>query len=209
VNSRRQITVGAAIAVAVTVLFFFVLLKPKLSDISKTRDDIEAAQAEQQSLQTRLKHLQDVQKRAPQIEAKIARISQYLPATPDLPGFIRLVQTAATGSGIDLQSIAPSPPTPLENSTGVSTISVTLTAQGGFFRMEDFLSRLEDLKRAVEVRSLAMAPVQTQLSSEVSLNSTITLQMYVATEAARASGSSSTSSRTSSPSPSPSAGASP
>jgi hypothetical protein len=83
-----------------------------------------------------------------------------------------------------------------------------LTIQGGFFRVEDFLSRLEGLQRAVEVRSLALSPVSTELSNEVSLTSTVGLQMYVATEGARASSPSSSSNRVS-PSPSASATVSP
>jgi Tfp pilus assembly protein PilO len=202
VSQQRQIVIGAAVAVLVAVLFFFVLLKPKLNDISKTRDDVQSAQDEQSSLQTQLAHLKDVQRRAPQIEAQIQHVEQYLPDNPDLPGFIRLVQSAATASGIDLQSIAPSPPSALQTAPGVSVISVTLTIQGGFFRVEDFLSRLEGLQRAVEVRALALSPIETELSNEVSLTSTVTLQMYTATEGARATTGSSNNRASASPSPS-------
>jgi len=185
-NSRRQIAIAAAVAVGVTALFFFILLKPKLSDISKTKDDVQAARAQAASLDTQIAHLQDVKKNAPQTMAQLAALSQFLPSTSDLPGFIRLVQDAATRSGLDLQSIAPSPPAALPGSTGVQVISVTLTAQGGYFRIEDFLARLEQLERAVEVRSIALSPAQSNISSLVSLNTTITLNMFVAQQGASA-----------------------
>src|SRR6266568_6444174 len=123
-NSRRQITIGAIVAVVVTILFFLVLLKPTLGDISKTKDDVTQAKSQQDTLQVELRHLQDVRKNAPVTMAKLAALSQFLPDTPDLPGFIRVVQDAATLSGVDLQSIAPSPPAALSSATGVSTISV-------------------------------------------------------------------------------------
>jgi Tfp pilus assembly protein PilO len=206
VNTRRQITIAAVGAVAVTALFFLVLLKPKLSDISKTRDDVQTAKGAEQTLRTQLQHLQDVKGNAPGTMAKLAALSQYLPSTPDLPGFIQQVQNAATLSGVDLQSIAPSPPADVSGATGVQSISVTLTAQAGFFRVEDFLARLENLQRAVEVRSLSLAPQSSSMSSELVLNTTISLTMFVAQQGANAGGSTSV---PASPSPTPSATGSP
>jgi Tfp pilus assembly protein PilO len=204
-NTRRQIAIAAAVAVGLTALFFFFLLSPKLKDISKTRDDVQTAQAEQATLQTELDHLKDVKKNAPETMAKLAALSQYLPATPDLPGFIQQIQDAATRAGVDLQSIAPSPPAALTGATGVQAISVTLTANAGFFRIEDFLARLENLQRAVEVRSLALSPTPSQLSSELVLNSTISLTMFVAQPNASARGAVTVPAPAATASPSPSA----
>ena len=205
-NTRRQIAIAAAAAVGVTVLFFFLLLKPKLNDISKTRSDVQAASAEVDTLNTQIAHLNQVKRNAPQTMAQLAALSQYLPSTPDLPGFIKLVQDAAVQSGIDLQSIAPSPPANQPNASGVQVISVTLTAQGGYFRIEDFLAHLEQLGRAVAVRSIALSPQQTPLSSELTLNSTITLNMFVAQPGANARAAGATPAAPVSPSPSASSG---
>jgi len=188
VNTRQQLIAAGVAAVVVTALFFLFLLSPKLKDISKTRTDVQTARAEQETLNTQLAHLKDVKKNAPETMAKLAALSQYVPQTPDLPGFILQVQTAATESGIDLQSIAPSPPANVTNSTGVQTISVTLTCQAGFFRIEDFLARLENLPRAVEVRAISLSPIQSPVSSELVLSSTISLTMFVATPNATARG---------------------
>jgi Tfp pilus assembly protein PilO len=205
-NTRRQLVIAAVAAVVVTVVFFLLLLKPKLSEISKRRDDVQTARAEEDTLNTQLAHLRDVRKNAPATMAKLAALSQYLPPTADLPGFIQLVQNAATLSGLDLQSIAPSPPADVSGASGVQSIPVTLTASGGFFRIEDFLARLENLQRAVEVRAMSLSPIQTPVSSELILNTTISLTMFVAQPNANAHGgvTTPTPSTSSSPSPSPS-----
>ena len=201
--------IAGVVAVVVTAIFFLFLLKPKLNDISKTRTDVATARAEQDTLNTQLTHLQDVKKNAPATMAKLAALSQYVPATPDLPGFIQQVQNAATASGIDLQSIAPSPPATITGSTGVQTISVTLTCQAGYFRIEDFLARLENLQRAVEVRAISLSPIQSPVSSELTLSSTISLTMFVAAPNASARGGVAVPAPTSSVSPSPSTTGSP
>jgi Tfp pilus assembly protein PilO len=187
VNIRRQVILATAAAVIVTLLFFLILLKPKLNEVSKTKSDVEQARQQEQTLQVELQHLQAVRKNAPDTMAKLAALSQYLPSTPDLPGFIQLIQDAATQSGLDLQTIAPSTPATLSTATGVETIPVTLTAQGGFFRIEDFLARLENLQRVVEVRTINLTPTSSPLSSEVILTTTISLQMFVAQSNANAS----------------------
>ncbi len=201
-TTRRQIAIAAVAAVLITVVFFLLLLKPKLSDISKTRDDVQTARAEEQTLNAQLSHLSDVRKNAPQTTAKLAALSQYLPPTPDLPGFILLVQNAATQSGVDLQTIAPSPPADVSGATGVQSVVVTLTAQAGFFRVEDFLARLENLQRAVEVRAISLSPVATTISSQLILNTTISLTMFVAQPNATASGGAKVPATSASPSPS-------
>ena len=185
-------------------LFFFVLLKPKLNEISKIRSDVQTARAEEDALNTQLAHLRDVKKNAPETMAKLAALSQYVPATPDLPGFIQQVQNAATASTVDLQSIAPSPPADVNNASGVQAIAVTLTAQAGFFRIEDFLARLENLQRAVEVRAISLSPIPSPFSSELVLSSTISLTMFVAQPNANARGAVSVPAASASASPSPS-----
>jgi Tfp pilus assembly protein PilO len=184
-NTRRQLVLAAVGAAGVTVLFFFILLSPKLHSIGEVSDDLDAARQEEQSLQAQLVHLQQVKRNATQTMAKLAAVSQFLPSSPDLPGFIRLMQDAATKAGVDLQSIAPGQPVALPGSTGVSTITVTLNAQGGFHRIEDFMARMESLDRAVEVYALALTPTQSELSNQVVLQTTITLQMFVVDANAR------------------------
>ncbi len=204
-NTRRQLIIAGVVAVVVTAVFFVFLLKPKLNDISKTRSDVATARAEQDTLNAQLGHLKDVKKNAPQTMAKLAALSQYVPTTPDLPGFIQQVQNASTASGIDLQSIAPSPPAAVTGSSGVSTISVTLMCQAGYFRIEDFLARLENLQRAVEVRAISLSPIQSPVSSELVLSSTISLTMFVAQPNANARGALAAPAPSVTASPSPSA----
>lgn len=183
---RRQMLIAAVGAALVTVLFFVFALRPKLSQIGEVRDEIEQAQAEQRRLEDQLEELQQAREDRPRTVARLALANRYVPADPDLPGFILVLQSASTASGIDLESIAPSPPRELEGATGVQAIDVTLTVRGGFHRLQDFLLRLESLERLVEVRSLTVSPQAVAISDQVTLSTTIALQMYVAEPEARA-----------------------
>ena len=175
----RRVAIAGAVASAVVLLFFLVVLKPKFAQISEVRDQVAAEKQQTQSLTIRLDQLRAAQSNQVETTARLAALNRALPPNPDLPALIRLLQTAATRSGMDLLSIAPSPPTKLENSTGVEIISVNLQLTGGFFRLESFMTRLEDLSRVVEVTSISVAPTTDQATGLTSLATTITFRMYV------------------------------
>lgn len=175
----RRYALAAVAAVAIIAIFFLFLLSPKLKDISEVRDQIEQEQDEGQTLRNRLRQLQQAQRDEPTTRARLAVFDRLLPATPDLPSLIRQLQTASTASGVDLRSIAPSPPTALTGRAGVQVVSCTVQVIGGFFRLQSFLTRLEELQRVVEVTSIAISPQTDAVSGLFTLGSTITMRMYV------------------------------
>lgn len=187
-NPRQQTLIAAAVAVLVAVLFFMFALRPKLDQIGETRDEVEAAEQTELRLQDQLQDLEEAREQRPRTIARLAVANRFVPVEADLPGFIRLMQSAANGSGVDLESISPGQPTDLEGGNGVQAIDVTLVVRGGFRRIEDFLIRLETLERLVEVRSLSISPEEEELSDQVTLATTIALQMYVAAPDASFSG---------------------
>jgi Tfp pilus assembly protein PilO len=184
---RRYVAAGA-IAVVLVALFGLFLIKPKLAEITEVREQIATQRAQNQSLQIRLRQLDQAAQNAPATVARLALYDRLLPPTPDLPSLIRQLQGAATASGIELVSIAPGPPQTHPEATGVEVVSVNLQIRGGFFRLESFLARLEDLQRVMEVTSIAIGPETDEATGLQSLTSTITTRMYVVQPNARLGG---------------------
>jgi len=186
----RRYAAAGAIVLVVVLLVFLVLVKPKFSQVSDVHQQVVKAQGETESLRIRLRELQSLAANQQETQAELAVLDQALPATPELVSLIRELQSAATLSGIDLASIAPSPPGDLGNATGVQAINVNIQVSGGFFRLETFLARLESdtFKRVVEVQSIAIAPTTDPITGLTTLSSTITFRMYVVQADARVSG---------------------
>jgi Tfp pilus assembly protein PilO len=201
---RRQIALFLAIALVLAGGFFFVALKPRSADISEVRRKVTTRRQEAADLRVRLAQLNAAKGEAPASLAKLTELNLMLPPTPDLPVFIRQVQLAANAAGVDLLSIAPSPPALVEGSGGLAIISVNLQVTGGYFRIESFLARLESLSRALEVQSVGLSASVDPATGLATLSSTITLRMYQAPPGARLVRA--TSSPRPSPSPSPGAG---
>ena len=198
---RRRYALAAVAGLAIVLIFFVFILKPKLNEITEVRDQVEQQQDQAQSLRITLARLREAQRQQPQTQARLAVFDRLLPTTPDLPAMIRQLQTAASASGMDLVSIAPSPPANLTGATGVQTISVNILVRGGFFRLETFLTRLEDLQRVVEVTSISIAPETDTLTGLTTLSSTLSFRMYVVQPNATVSGGSAAPAPAASPTP--------
>jgi Tfp pilus assembly protein PilO len=179
VNARKQMLVVLVSALAVVAVFFVLVFSPKTKEISKVRTQLAEAQAREQELRNSLAELEQVRRSAPATTAKLETIASYLPSGPDLPGFIRLMQTASGAAGIDLQSIAPSQPIALPGSTGIQSISVTVVVEGSFRRVEDLLARVENLARVVEVDSVALSPIVDAVTGVMTLQGTLSMKTFI------------------------------
>jgi Tfp pilus assembly protein PilO len=178
-GKRAPIIAGAA-AVALAVVLIFFLVLPKLSQVSDARSELADERSKQSTLESQLRALQDAKNAAPASQATIDRVDREIPPTADLAGLILLLQNASTSSGIDLTTITPATPV-FDQTTGLSTISVSVTATGSYFALTEYMYKIETLPRAAKVLTASMAPAGTSESTTISgLTLTATLDMYTA-----------------------------
>jgi Tfp pilus assembly protein PilO len=180
VNRRAPIIAGV-IAVAVALLAVFLLVRPKMSEVSTTEDDLQVAEDQEVNLAAQLNALQDAQAAAPETEQEIAAIDAEIPPTADLPSLFRLLQGAADRSVVDFFSFTPGTPAP--NTAGTfSTIASQVTVSGGYFAIDEFLFLLETLPRAAKVTTLAVTPSSAASGETTTTTSTSNLQLQVTVE---------------------------
>jgi Tfp pilus assembly protein PilO len=180
VNRRAPIIAGV-IAAAVALLAVFVLVRPKMSEVSTTEDDLQVAEDQEVSLAAQLNALQDAQAAAPETEQEIAAIDAEIPPTADLPSLFRQLQGAADRSVVDFFSFTPGTPAP--NTAGTfSTIASQVTVSGGYFAIDEFLFLLETLPRAAKVTTLAVTPSSAASGETTTTTSTGNLQLQVTVE---------------------------
>jgi Tfp pilus assembly protein PilO len=180
VNRRAPIIAGV-IAVAVALFAVFLLVRPKMSEVSTTEDDLQTAEDQEVTLAAQLNALQDAQAAAPETEQEIAAIDAEIPPTADLPSLFRLLQGAADRSVVDFFSFTPGSPAP--NTAGTfSTIASQVTVSGGYFAIDEFLFLLETLPRAAKVTTLAVTPSSAASGETTTTTSTSNLQLQVTVE---------------------------
>jgi Tfp pilus assembly protein PilO len=148
----RVVIVGVLVGVVVLLLWNLLIFAPKGRDLSAAKKEAQAAQQVEVQLRQTLTALQEISKNGPEIAAKLDRLSAAVPTAPDLDGFILSANQIAVQSGIDWLSVSPSVAQP--GTSGPSVIPLTMSIQGGFFQVLDYLNRLEDLGRLVIVDSI-------------------------------------------------------
>ena len=155
--SRRGPIIAGAIVAVVAVLAVFFLVLPKMSEVTKARDELASAEAQETALRAQLASLKEAQANAPQVKAQIAKLSNEVPPTADLPALIRLLTAAADGSAVDFFTVAPGNPQ-LDPTGSFSSIPTSISVTGGYFALDQFLFRLETLPRAAKVTSVSITP---------------------------------------------------
>lgn len=181
-NRRGPILAGVGVlAVVVLILLFFVL--PKMGQVGDAKSELEQARSEQVTLESQKSALEDAQSQAPEARAAIADICHRIPPVADEPGIINLLNNAAIAAGIDVVNLAPSDPA-FDETTGLSTIAVAVTATGTYFDVTDFLYEIETLPRAAKVTTLSLSRGEAGLGGVPSLAAALTVDLYTSDSSA-------------------------
>jgi len=175
-NRRAPLFAGLAVA-GVAILMVLLLVLPKMSQVSTAQDQLDQAQRDQQTLESRKSALEDAKAAAPQARKIIAEVNQRIPATAEEPGLILLLQNAAISAGIDLVSLSPGTPV-FDAASGLSKIAVGVSATGTYFDVTDFMYQIETLPRAAIVTNLSLAPGETSQTGVPLLTLSATIQTY-------------------------------
>ncbi|MCW2779261.1 MAG: hypothetical protein JWN17_2986 [Frankiales bacterium] len=194
---------------AILAAGWFLLVSPKKAEAEDLRTQAASQDSTNATLQTKLAMLKAQAKDLPKQQAKLAAVAAKIPENPALPALIRALDSASAEAGVELVSIAPGQPTavtaaaattpvapgavaaPAGSAAGtLSSIPVAINVVGGYFEVQQFMSGLEGLSRALRVTALTLAPganpVAKQSATAVStedgksLTATITGSVFMA-----------------------------
>ncbi len=187
-TARTRLILAIVGVVVVLALFFFLFIRSRQGELNEVRALIEAEENISIQLTTELNRLEDLQRRAPELQAELADIRDLVPLEHQVPNFIFLVQDAATEAGVSFLQITPElPKTPPEQAP-LAEVRMTIQAEGGFFSIQDFIRRLHDLDRALRIDLLAMAGEEdgTPVSITLDLTSRIFFELPAVPESGEA-----------------------
>jgi Tfp pilus assembly protein PilO len=155
--SRRGPLVAALVGAGLVVLTVVGLILPKAGQVRSRQEDVAKEHQAETGLRVQLQQLQSAAQGADKALTRLKGLEAEIPSTADLPGLIRLVNTAAEESAVDFMAMAPSQPTPSVDGR-LSVIATQITVIGGFFSVDQFLYRLETLPRISKVMNLTVTP---------------------------------------------------
>jgi len=150
VTRRNELVLAGIGALLVLVAATMLLVRPTrqaTADANATRD---AAVSDSQALRDQIKALEALKPNEAELRAKADLAKAEFPATPALPALVDALQDAASLSGVDLGTVAPSTPQTSTASPLLAEITTTVSVSGGYFEIQDFLVRLENLVKGTD-----------------------------------------------------------
>lgn len=205
-SMKKRFISLAAVSVVVVGGWFGLAYRPAQSKLNDLRADVTTTRQEVQALESKLQRLLALQANEGGARDAAQRIVGALPADPKVSDFILKVQDAANAAGIDFLSIAPSlpavtadaaasAPAPSADGSGeassqtpasrLRTIAVQIKADGGYFEIEDFTLKMEQLARALRIDDFSLTGSQDQAGG-TKLSASMKLQMFMLTPQAAA-----------------------
>ena len=161
--TRRQELVLAAVgALLVLAAATLVLIRPTRQATAEARADRDAAVAESQTLGDQIKALEALKPKEAELKAQAEQAKAEFPTTPALPGLVDALQDAASLSGVELGTVAPTTPKASTVNSTLAEITTTVNVNGGYFEIQDFLVRLENLVKGSDPARVAPRSVLVQ-----------------------------------------------
>jgi type IV pilus assembly protein PilO len=186
-DTRKWSAIAAVLVVAIFAAGWFLLISPKRSDAAALRTTAASKASANAQLEDQIKMLQEQQKDLPQQQATLAGLRNRIPNNPALPSLVRDLTEAGRKAGISIDSMTPSVPvaavaaapvapvadsTTDSGSTGTKTktkaapaapsqtlfqIPMTVNVTGSYFELEQFVSRLENVKRSFLISGFTLS----------------------------------------------------
>jgi Tfp pilus assembly protein PilO len=234
--TRKWSALAVLLVAAIFAASWFGLIAPKRSDAAKLEADRVTQDATNAGLVQQLELLKAQAQDLPKQEAFLAQIRKQLPDNPALPALIRSLTQGAAKSGVDLISLSPAlpiavagpivaqtvaPPTtapadqtseeavpvPAPAAPTLFQVPITVKVTGTYFEMEQFLNKVEGLKRSFLVTGFTLKSAPASMGSDVEkLNLEIKGRVFLSpAAAATAAASTATAPAVTSPSTAPTA----
>ena len=157
-RSSSRAVIALAVMGAIVALYGWnaVFLGPKNEARAEFRQELSAARRTEQDLRSNMALLRKLAADTKSREAELAGLGRLVPADADMDGAILALDAAAKQAQVTMAALVPSPPA-AGTGGAPATVSLSLTIDGTFDQIFDYLRRVETLDRLVVIDSLQLA----------------------------------------------------
>jgi type IV pilus assembly protein PilO len=158
-RDRNVLLLGLLVIVLLVVGYYFLFLNPLLNTLDERAQERSEKQARLDDLQQEVAQLEAVKRNAPETERQLLELSKRIPTQPEIASLVVQVEEIADASGVTQLSIQPGAVEPPPGGGDFSVVPVTMSFEGTYEQMQDFLLRTRNLARLVTVRSVTYCRV--------------------------------------------------
>lgn len=153
-SQRNILILGAGAVLLLLVGYYVLLLGPQRAELADRQDERDAREEQLAQLDAEVARLEGIQSRAPEIERELLELSRRVPGQPEVPTVVVQVEEIADEAGVTQLLVEPGEPEQPEDGGDYTVIPITMTFEGGYDELQEFLLRLRNLTRLVAVENV-------------------------------------------------------
>ena len=154
-TSRNVILLGVIGLVLLVVAFYFLLLGPLLENLDQqaaARDERQATLAE---VQAEVARLEEVRRNSPELQRQLLELNKRIPTQPEVETLVVQIEDIAQAAGVTQTQIVRGEPVPPEGGGDFTVQPITMSFEGTYEELLEFLRLADDLVRLMAVNDVA------------------------------------------------------
>jgi type IV pilus assembly protein PilO len=180
-RNRNVILLGALGLVLILVGFYFLLLGPllgRLDEQAAARDERQATLAE---LQAEVARLEEVRRNSPELQRQLLELNKRIPDQPEVETLIVQIEGIAETAGVTQTEVVRGDPEPPEGGGAFTVQPITMSFEGTYEELLEFLLLADDLVRLMAVNGVAyeVAEEGTTAAPDVEQNLAVEIEAEV------------------------------
>lgn len=153
-NERNILIAGILIILLLVVGFLLLIFNPLRGELVQRSEERASKEQELQQLQRRVAELEEIARNAPEIERQLLELSKRIPTQTEIPTLIVQIEEVAREAGVTQVSIEPGAPEPPPQGGDFSSIPITMSFEGTYEQLQDFVGRVLNLVRLVTINEI-------------------------------------------------------
>ena len=154
-TSRNVILLGVLGLVVLVVAFYFLLLGPLLENLDQQADARDQRQATLAELQAEVARLEEVRRNSPELQRQLLELNKRIPTQPEVETLVVQIEDIAETAGVTQTQIVRGDPAPPEGGGDFTVQPITMSFEGTYEELLEFLRLADDLVRLMAVNNVA------------------------------------------------------
>ena len=154
-SSRNVILLGVLGLVVLIVAFYLLLLGPLLENLGQQADARDQRQATLAELRAEVARLEEVRRSSPELQRQLLELNKRIPTQPEVETLVVQIEDIAQAAGVTQTQIVRGDPAPPAGGGDFTVQPITMSFEGTYEELLEFLRLADDLVRLMTVNNVA------------------------------------------------------
>lgn len=169
-NDRNILILGILILVVLAIAYYFLLFSPLRQDYLAKYDERTRREAQKQQLEQTAAQLENIRRNSDDVERQILELSKRIPEQAEIPTLVVQIEEVAQAADVTQLTIEPGDPQAPPGGGDFSRIPITMSFEGTYEQLQDFLLRVRNLARLVTINEVNYEPVEERGGGETTVS---------------------------------------